>query len=84
MTALDRSEYATIKSLFAPGGKVKSPFLGEMPADPFFDRLARASSKNAITSIEIFLSNAEKNQAVAYFQYDWTGRSRRSALDRPT
>ena len=74
MTALDRSDYSTVKSLFAPDGKVKSPFLGEMPADPFFDRLAGASSKNVITPIDIFLSSAEKNHAVAYFQYDWTVR----------
>ena len=72
MTALDQSDYSTVKSLFAPGGKVMSPFLGEMPADPFFDRLAGATSKNVITPIDIFLSSAEKNQAVAYFQYDWT------------
>jgi len=72
MTALDQSDYSTVKSLFAPGGKVKSPFLGEMPADPFFDRLAGATSKNVITPIDIFLSSAEKNHAVAYFQYDWT------------
>jgi hypothetical protein len=74
MTALDQSDYSTVKSLFAPGGKVKSPFLGEMLADPFFDRLAGASSKNVITPIDIFLSSADKNHAIAYFQYDWTVR----------
>jgi hypothetical protein len=74
MTALDKSDYSTVKSLFAPGGKVNSPFLGEMPADPFFDRLAGASSKNVITPIDIFLSSAEENHAIAYFQYDWTVR----------
>ena len=72
MTALDQSDYSTVKTLFAPGGKVKSPFLGEMPADLFFDRLAGATSQNVITPIDIFLSSAEKNHAVAYFQYDWT------------
>jgi hypothetical protein len=74
MTALDQSDYSTVKRLFAPGGKVKSPFLGEMLADPFFDRLADASSKNVITPIDILLSSAEKNHAIAYFQYDWTVR----------
>jgi hypothetical protein len=74
MTALDQSDYSTVKSLFTPGGKVKSPFLGEMPAGPFFDRLAGASSKNVITPIDIFLSSTEKDHAVAYFQYDWTVR----------
>jgi hypothetical protein len=74
MTALGESDYATVKSLFAPGGKVLSPFLGEMLAGPFFDRLAGASTKNVITPIDIFLSEAERNHATAYFQYDWTVR----------
>ena len=74
MTALGRSDYSTVKSLFAPGGRVKSPFLGEMPAGPFFDRLAGASSKNVITPIDIFLSSEGKHHAAAYFQYDWTVR----------
>ncbi|MEO7338031.1 MAG: nuclear transport factor 2 family protein [Caldimonas sp.] len=74
MAALGRGDYATVKSLFAPHGKVLSPFLGEMLAGPFFDRLAGASSRNVITPIDIFLSHAGKNQATAYFQYDWTVR----------
>lgn len=74
MTALGESDYATVKSLFAPDGKVLSPFLGEMPASPFFDRLAAASTKNVITPIDIFLSEAGKHHATAYFQYDWTVR----------
>ncbi len=74
MTALGQSDYATIKRLFAPGGKVLSPFLGEMPAAPFFDRLAEASARNVITAIDIFLSSTAKNRATAYFQYDWTVR----------
>ncbi len=72
MTALGQSDYATVKRLFTPGGKVKSPFLGEMGASTFFDRLAGASSQNVITPIDIFLSTSEKNHATAYFRYDWT------------
>jgi hypothetical protein len=53
---------------------VLSPFLGEMPAGPFFERLAGASTKNVITPIDIFVSTTEKNHATAYFQYDWTVR----------
>lgn len=74
MTALGDSDYATVKGLFAPDGKVLSPFLGEMPAGPFFDRLAGASTKNVITPIDIFLSTSGQNHATAYFQYDWTVR----------
>lgn len=72
MAALGQSDYARVKSLFAPEGKVLSPFLGEMLAGPFFDRLAGASARNVITPIDIFLSATEKNHATAYFQYDWT------------
>ncbi len=72
MAALGESDYAKVKSLFAPGGKVLSPFLGEMLAGPFFDRLAGASSRNVITPIDIFLSESKKDHATAYFQYDWT------------
>lgn len=72
MQALGASDYASIKALFAPGGRVCSPFLGEMDAGPFFDRLASASAKNVITPIDIFTSAGGKNQAVAYFRYDWT------------
>jgi hypothetical protein len=53
---------------------VISPFLGEMAAAPFFDRLAEASERNVITPIDIFLSASGGNNAVAYFQYDWTVR----------
>jgi hypothetical protein len=74
MHALGQSDYGTVKSLFAPGGRVKSPFLGDMPASSFFDRLAGASAKNVITPIDIFLSNSGENHATAYFQYDWTVR----------
>jgi hypothetical protein len=74
MTALGQSDYATIKSLFARDGKVKSPFLGEMLAGQFFDRLGEASAKNVITPIDIFLSEGGKPHATAYFQYDWTVR----------
>jgi hypothetical protein len=74
MDALGRSDYGTVISLFTSDGLVKSPFLGEMPAGPFFDRLAGASAKNAITPIDIFMSQSGKNHATAYFQYDWTVR----------
>lgn len=72
MQALGASDYSAIKALFAPDGRVCSPFLGEMDAGPFFDRLSSASAKNVITPIDIFTSAGNKNQAVAYFRYDWT------------
>ena len=74
MKALGESDYSAIKSLFAPEARVLSPFLGEMAAGPFFDRLGEASSLNVITPIDIFVSATEKHHATAYFQYDWTVR----------
>jgi hypothetical protein len=74
MAALGRSDYPAVKRLFAAGGRVLSPFLGDMPAGPFFDRLAEASTKNVITPIDIFVSSTQKHHATAYFQYDWTVR----------
>ena len=74
MNALGESDYTTIKNLFAPDGRVTSPFLGDMEAPAFFDRLGEASSRNVITPIDIFLSATEKHHATAYFQYDWTVR----------
>jgi hypothetical protein len=74
MTALGNSDYPTIKGLFAPNALVKSPFLGEMPADAFFDRLADASDENTITPIDIYVSARQSHMATAYFQYDWRVR----------
>ncbi|MBI3726739.1 MAG: nuclear transport factor 2 family protein [Burkholderiales bacterium] len=74
MKALGDADYATIKGLFTEDGKVLSPFLGEMDACPFFDRLAEASSRNVITPIDVFVSTTKKHHATAYFQYDWTVR----------
>lgn len=71
MTALDQSNYTAIKNLFTPDARVKSPFLGDVPADHFFDRLAATTAKNAITPIDIFLSATENHHATAYFQYEW-------------
>ena len=74
MEALGRGDYATIVGLFAPDGTVQSPFLGEMLAEPFFDRLNQASESNVITPIDVFLSDGNTTRAVAYFRYDWTVR----------
>ena len=70
MQALGNSDYLTIKSLFAASGRVVSPFLGDMKAAEFFDQLSEASSQNVITPIDIFLSEADKQHAVAYRSFD--------------
>lgn len=72
MTALDAGDYPAIRSLFVDDGLVTSPFLGTMAAVEFFAKLELASSGNVITPIDIFLSQAGADRAVAYFQYHWT------------
>ena len=74
MAALGASDYPAIVRLFVPEGRVRSPFLGDMPVGPFFERLSNASSRNVITPIDIFVSEAGRPHATAYFQYDWTVR----------
>ena len=72
MKALHAADYAAIVALFAPGGRVVSPFLGEMEAGPFFERLGGASAKNVITPIDTFVSAGDTPRATAFFRYDWT------------
>lgn len=74
MAALGDSDYAAIKRLFVAEGRVRSPFLGDMPVGPFFDRLSEASSRNVITPIDIFVSDSARPHATAYFRCDWTVR----------
>lgn len=62
---------------FAPGGRVVSPFLGEMAAERFFPKLAAASRGSVITPIDLLAStapgaDAEVVRVAAYFRYDWT------------
>jgi len=72
MAALHAADYPAIVALFAPGGRVVSPFLGEMEAGPFFERLGGASAKNVITPIDVFVSAGDTPRATAFFRYDWT------------
>jgi hypothetical protein len=72
MLALHAADYAQIVALFAPGGRVVSPFLGEMEAGSFFARLGGASTQNVITPIDVFVSADDTPRATAFFRYDWT------------
>jgi hypothetical protein len=72
MKALHVADYAQIVAMFAPGGRVISPFLGEMEAAPFFARLGGASTQNVITPIDVFVSADDTPRATAFFRYDWT------------
>lgn len=68
---LHAGDTAGLVACFEDDGLVHSPFLGTMRAQPFFERLAQASSRSVITPIELF--TAESGQRVAaWFRYDWT------------
>ena len=72
MEALGAGEYETIVSLFTDDGTVTSPFLGTMLAPDFFEQLARASSRNVITPIDVMVSASDPARGAGYFEYDWT------------
>lgn len=59
-----------IIEMFSPDGVVVSPFLGEMPARAFFEKLRNASSKSTLTVHDVLVSEA-KNSGAGHFRYDW-------------
>jgi len=72
LEALNRDDRETLVSLFAPTGRVYSPFLGEMPVREFFDRLGQATRRSVITPLDIMPSCAGNRRVAAFFRYDWT------------
>lgn len=71
LEALERGDVAAICALFAPQAQVVSPFLGTMPAAPFFDKVVSASGQSRITPIDICVSALGQPRATGYFIYDW-------------
>ena len=72
--SLTAGDIAAIVSMFSKDGFVTSPFLGEMAAGAFFNRLDRASTKSDLTVLDI-LSGASEATVAARFLYDWTLQS---------
>ncbi len=73
-TALTASDFQTILGMFEKDATVTSPFLGEIPAEPFFEKLARASLKSRLTVFDVLLSE-DRPSAAAHFEYEWTLKS---------
>lgn len=69
--ALTASDFDAIQAMFDPEATVTSPFLGQMPARPFFEKLARASRQNKLTVFDVLVS-PDQPTAAAHFEYDWT------------
>lgn len=71
LSALEAEDLGTILSLFEPDGWVCSPFLGQMKAREFFQKVMDASSKSRLTVHDILISSENHPRAVGYFLYDW-------------
>lgn len=72
---LHASDTTSLIACFEDDGVVHSPFLGSMAPEPFFNKLAQASSRSVITLIDLFASvepSSEMLRVAAYFRYDWT------------
>jgi len=74
LQALDRSDLDYLRRLFSATGRVFSPYLGELPVNDFFDKLARASTGAKITPVDILDSATGARRIVAYFRYEWSVR----------
>ncbi|WP_419914154.1 nuclear transport factor 2 family protein [Hoeflea sp.] len=60
-----------IIGMFSSDGFVVSPFLGTVPARPFFEKLANASSNSVLTVHDVLIGENGKSGA-GHFRYDWT------------
>jgi len=69
--ALEAADPKAILSLFEPHGWVSSPFLGQMKAGEFFQKVMEASSRSKLTVHDIFTNSGNQPRAVGYFRYDW-------------
>lgn len=74
LDALGRGDTEAIIDAFADDGEVISPFLGRLPARPFFARLAESSMRSDIEIFDILVSAQGAPRCVAYFHYHWTLR----------
>lgn len=65
---LTAGDTAGILALFAPDGRVDSPFLGELPAPEFFAKLSDASVQSTLTVFDVLLG---QDTGAGHFRYDW-------------
>ena len=60
-----------IIAMFADDGHVVSPFLGKVPARPFFEKLGNASSNSVLTVHDVLIGE-DGGTGAGRFRYDWT------------
>lgn len=68
---LEAGDVDAMASLFAADGQVLSPFLGRMPARPFFGEVVGASGQSRIETLDILVSGQDASRAIGYFIYHW-------------
>lgn len=71
LSALEKSDYENLISLFAPNAIVHSPLYGEVEANKFYTDLFKDTNKSVISLKDIFMSEDGSKGAVN-FLYDWT------------
>ena len=70
-TLMTDGDIEGIIALFADDGKIHSPFLGEMDARPFFEKLGNASTNSVLTVYDVLIGE-EGQTGAGHFRYDWT------------
>ena len=71
LSALEKSDYENLISLFASNAIVHSPLYGKIEAKKFYEDLFKDTNKSVITLKDIFMSEDNSKRAVN-FLYDWT------------
>lgn len=71
LSALEKSDYENLISLFASNAIVHSPLYGEVKARKFYQDLFKDTTKSVITLKDIFISEDGSKGAVN-FLYSWT------------
>ncbi|WP_136659326.1 nuclear transport factor 2 family protein [Nitratireductor sp. XY-223] len=68
---MTEGDIEAIIDMFAYDGYVVSPFLGTVPARPFFEKLGNASSNSVLTVYDVLIGE-DGNTGAGHFRYYWT------------
>ena len=71
---LTASDIPGIVALFEEDAHIQSPFLGQVLASAFFEKLGSASNASKLTVFDVLLGE-NGDSAAAHFEYDWTLKS---------
>lgn len=71
---MSASDIPAIIALFEEDAQIQSPFLGQMRAAEFFEKLGNASQNSTLTVFDVLMGEAG-NSAAAHFEYDWVLKS---------